>query len=69
MHPSALAGSNLTEALLPTHCQPPLTTAVRGWLFVVKFEDFPVCVAISGAREFALGFSEHETFVEDHYKS
>jgi len=33
---------------------------------VVKFEDFPVCVTISGVRELALGFSEYETFVEDH---
>jgi len=34
---------------------------------VVKLEDFPVCVGLSGARELALGFSEHEAFVEHHW--
>jgi hypothetical protein len=33
----------------------------------VKFDDFPVCVALSGARELALRLSEYETFVEDRW--
>jgi hypothetical protein len=34
---------------------------------VVKLDDFPVCVALSGAGELALRLSEHETFVKDHW--
>jgi hypothetical protein len=40
---------------------------VIGWLLLVKLENFPVCVALSGARELALRLSEHETFVQDHW--
>lgn len=66
--PSALAGSNFTDAIITTTSTGllPLSAVICRWLLLVKFEDFPVCVTISGARELALGFSEYETFVEDH---
>jgi hypothetical protein len=33
----------------------------------VKLDDFSVGVALSRAGELTLRFSEHETFVEDHW--
>jgi hypothetical protein len=40
---------------------------VIGWLLLVKLDDFSVCVALSRAGEFTLGFSVYETFVENHW--
>jgi hypothetical protein len=34
----------------------------------VKLDDFPVCVALSRAGKLALRLSEHETFVQDHWR-